>query len=261
MKNDINTIIDNIYQILVKNKKISYYFYDKWGIKINEFKKKIIDPTTHGGYVSKKISISNLDINKKTKILDIGPEMGLEIFLLSELSDDITVCDPDKDNLILLKKITDKYINIKGEKIKSKITYKPYGIGNNNLFSITEKNRYKIIYNKLKHSLPAFYNVTSTKEINNLKPIKFDLIFIHKILTTISRSSEDCYQLFKTTIFSLNDLLSKNGVISWTEPEFVLKQKNIINNLKIFNEFNYKIIKYKTKKLPERFVQLIFIKK
>jgi hypothetical protein len=260
--NNFNNIIHKIHKILINDPPLAKDYYLKWGIDLKDFENKINDPLIHGGYISKMISVNNLDCPKDIVILDIGPEMGLEVFMLAEFAKRIVVCDPDKENLDLIGMLVKKYRNNECNLISDFIEFKPYGINNNEIFAITENKRYESIVNKLGHSLPTFYRVTSTEDIDKLENDKFDLIFIHKILTTITRSAEKNQDdIFFNAVRKLIIFLQKGGICSWTEPEFVFQQKGVIENINKLDDINYSIISYQPAELAETFMQFKIIGK
>lgn len=249
--------VDKMCSILESNHDLSKRFYLKWGVESTNFRKKITDPLTHGGYISKMISLNNLKLSKTNKVLDIGPEMGLEVFMLSEFAENITVCDPDQSNLDLIKMIASHYVNDRGQSINEVAEFRALGFNNDESFSVEEKNRYESIVKKIGHSLPAFYEVTSVEPLSSLKD-KFDLVFIHKILTTITRSGKkDSFEVFKNALEDVRKLIGSRGICSWTEPEFVWEQKDIMNNISKIDGVKVRFVEYVPDGLPEKFVQLI----
>ncbi|OGD81328.1 hypothetical protein A2572_02295 [Candidatus Collierbacteria bacterium RIFOXYD1_FULL_40_9] len=258
---DFLGVVEKIYNVLSEDHVLANEFYQKWGVSLADFKRKITDPLTHGGYVSKLKSIENLEIRKETSVLDIGPEMGLEVFMLAELTDKVTVCDPDVSNLKLISDIARKYIKDGGVRKGVLINFEPLGFGNDVDSIARERTMYNDIVEKLGHSLPAFYNIASERNLNILKEEMFDLIFIHKILTTITRSkAEKPFVVFCEAIEVIKKLLKVGGVCSWTEPEFVWEQKRVLNNLTKIKGVIVEKIEYHPKELPEKFVQLFIYK-
>lgn len=256
---DFQIVVDKLCNILENSPDLSKKFYFKWGVDGKNFRRKITDPLTHGGYISKMTSLNNLNLSGVNKILDIGPEMGLEVFMLSEIASSVVVCDPDQSNLDLIREIANHYINDRGQSINKIIDFRALGFNNNESFSVEEKNRYESIVKKLGHSLPAFYDVTSVEPLSNLKD-KFDLVFIHKILTTITRSgTEDPFEVFKKAVENIKELINSQGTCSWTEPEFVFEQKDILNNISKIRSVKIKVIEYIPTGLQEKFIQLLII--
>lgn len=255
---DFSFVIDKIFNILKNDSDLAIEFKTKWGVELNDFRKKISDPLTHGGYISKISSLEKLHIKKNMTILDIGPEMGLEVYILSEFARQLTVCDPDEDNLKLINKIASKYKNEKDENISDFIEFKPLGFNNTEGVNKEEKIRYKNIISVLGHSLPTYYNVTSNRGISSLNRNSYDLIFIHKILTTITRSSsKNPFEIFKNAVDEISELLRVNGVCSWTEPEFVFLQKGILNKIGSIDNIRIKFNEYQPDELPEKYIQML----
>jgi len=255
--NDFGNVVNKMYEILLNDPILADNFYRKWGVRVSEFRQKITNPLTHGGYMSKITSINNLSIGKDTNLLDIGPEMGLEVFMFSEITDKIVVCDPDVSNLELIESIAKKYKNNSGVCVSSHMEFKPFGFGNDTDFIKKEMAMYGGIVNKLGHSLPAFYNVVSDESLSLLENKSFDLIFVHKILTTITRSQASRpFDVFYNAVVESMKLLNNGGVFSWTEPDFVWEQKEILDNFCKLKGIKVQRVEYE-KDLPEKFVQIL----
>ena len=88
---------------------LSDWYLRKWNIEAKNIANRLSAPTLHGGIYSKVKSLENLKVDKQSTALNIGPETGFEVFLLAELSNKVIICDPDEDNLELLKEIAKKY--------------------------------------------------------------------------------------------------------------------------------------------------------
>lgn len=246
-----DTVLEKMSFSISSEHHLSDLYFRKWNIE----SKNIIDCLSasglHGGIYSKVRSLANLKVNKHLTVLNIGPETGFETFLLVELFNKVLVCDPDEDNLKLLEEIAKRYQTEKGVLANKRITFLPFGINNKSTFS--EEKR---IYNSLKesglNSMPTFYNITSKKEIANLRE-KFDTVFIHKVLSTMTRSSNIRPDIvFKNAVQILRRKINKNGQISWTEPDAIWGQKDII--LKFCRGSIYK---YKLADINETYVQIV----
>jgi len=257
MNKNITKLGDKVLQkmsaVIVSDKKLTDMYFNKWNINGNDIVNQLSSVNLHGGTYSKNMSLKNIKFDFGSSILNIGPETGYEVFLLAELFANVHVCDPDEDNLALLKRISKKYYTEVGTRASDKTTFLPYGI--NNKQTITgEKRIFKSLESIGLKGLPTFYNLTSKKEVGKIIG-KFDVIFIHKILTTITRSATIPADIvFLTAIKTLKTLLKDGGQIFWTEPEAIWSQNNIDVNL-----FTKTVFKYKLRKLNESYVQIAIL--
>lgn len=247
----VEKITKKMSEAIISDNHLSKEYLKKWNIAPQDIVNQLSSAGLHGGIYSKVKSLNNLKIDENLTVLNIGPETGFEVFLLAELFGRVIVCDPDEDNLILLKKIACAYQTEAGIPASEKITFLPLGINNSDTFS--EEKR---IYNSLKqfgcNSMPTFYNVTSKKEISDLQ-IPVDLVFIHKILSTITRSASlKSEVVFSNAVQTLRTLLNKGGKISWTEPKAVWEQKKV--DLSLYEGLIYE---YELQKLEDTYIQIV----
>jgi hypothetical protein len=234
--NDIlHSVPEKIADVLIDNEKIGNDFYKRWGIPPNQYVAKIRSNELHGGFESKLKSISNLVVHPNMTIMNIGPEMGIESFMMAELADKVYVCDPDSTILKLVNDIACQYICENGEKSSKKMEFLHAGFKIDEVNS-KDREQYKSINSILNHALPTYYDVDSTKEIESLS-FKVDIVFIHKILTTLTRFSppNSDLDIVSYIIDVLADKLNSHGIISWTEPSFVW-EKYLLKNKKIYNQ-------------------------
>lgn len=254
-------ILKKIKDVLTKHPHINEAYKRKWNIELPEVIQKLSSMDFHGGAHSKVISLKNMGYDQNLSVLNIGPETGFEVFLLAEVFGKVIVCDPDEDNLSLLKEMVKYYEFI------NKPEFKFIAAGLNNKETAKRENE---IYQSLKETsfkgFPTFYKISSTKEIKDID-IKIDYIFIHKILSTISRSSyRKVSEIFNESVQNLLIKLKNGGRLSWTEPSFLYEQNGIkLNNLKswVAKKLSVKNVIIKQYYLPvnkELFVQVIIIK-
>lgn len=251
-------VLNKISSILISNKDLGDQYFHKWGIRPIDFCSKISSPLFHGGIGSKIKSIKNILHFQTDSVLNIGPETGFEAFYLSEIYPNVIICDPDEDNLLLLKTIADNYRLENGSFASSKMIFFPYGLNNTDT-SFQELRNYQTVKTYQSSGMPTFYNVTSVQEINQLSN-NIDLIFIHKILSTITRfSQKSSVDIFIECITQLSSKLSPQGVISWTEPQKIWKQNHIDFNI-LCNSFQIKIYNYKLPKINEIYTQVTMLR-
>lgn len=261
MKN--NRFLDHtpskIAAILEKNRVIAELFYKRWGILPSDFEAKIRTNELHGGFESKLLSIKNLPIHNSDTITVIGPEIGIEAFMFAELAYRVYIYDPDSTILELIKKISNHYTCYDGTLAKDKFAYFHAGFRINKV-NLKDKQQYESVQKILNHALPTYYNVDSLQEIQDVL-IESDTIFIHKILTTLTRfcsdsSSED---IATYIIRILKNRSKKNTIISWTEPDFVWKKffLNYPNTLLDTSTTKKRMIAYPLSQCTDTYVQYI----
>jgi hypothetical protein len=264
MKIYASTCIDKLQSILKNNARIEERYFAKWGINGQNLDKVLKDENFHGGVSSKEISINNLNIKSTDKVLDIGPETGLEIFLLGEITPNITVFDPDEDNMSLLQDICSEYVTERGIKLGENTSFLPYGLYNTRESSVKERSFYEFAKKSYKTSLPTYYKVTSTTQVKDSKITnRFNVVYIHKIFSTLCRSSKfKPIEILKGSLEQINPLLQNNSSVSWSEPKFVLRDREIsddaLNKAAKNVGMKLKKIYYKLPINHEEFVQLIF---
>jgi len=82
----------------------------------------------YGGYRAKRRLIESIPIKENDSVLDIGPEMGVECFLLAEVYEKVIVAEPDAKTCEFLQKIASHYVTEKGAKASEILDIKRAGI-------------------------------------------------------------------------------------------------------------------------------------
>lgn len=248
-------VISKMKKILSTNPSLAQRFFNKWSITIDNIDTQLSDYGLHGGTWSKKKSLENLNLKGSEKILNIGPEIGTEVFMLAELAantSDVHILDPDSTSLTLLKDISKLYItesNIQANKI---LKFFAYGFQMTPEKIFLEQENYKAVHTTLGRGLPTFYNLETSKSLRELDQ-KYDVIYVHKILTTLKRFTDNSFtSVFSTSVSELKILLQKKGFISWTEPS------SLISDDKVMVEgFNVERLVYRIPEINEEYSQYI----
>lgn len=255
-------MIEKLDEIVVKKLKIiiendinlANRLYKRWGVTTKDIESKLNDYGLHGGVWSKKKSIENLSMKGDEKVLNIGPEIGTETLMLAEISNNVSVTDPDKDSLSLLRDISKNYVTERNVIADKVIRFYDCGFKMDSKKIEFEKNNYNAVFNVLGRGLPTYYDLSQPKGIKRIGE-KYDVIFIHKILTTLKRFTDKSFEaVFFDCVYELSCLLNK-GVISWTEPSNLL----LDSELK-YKDISFKKLSYLLPQLNERYSQFIIHK-
>ncbi len=252
-------VIKKLSIVINSKADISNSFYNKWGIHGKDIITKLNDKGLHGGLYSKVKSIKNALKHKQhgSKVLNIGPETGVELFLLLELGLEIDVCEPDIENLRLLKLISKNYITEDGKIAYKNMNFLNVGFRMNKKKLASEQRNYLSIHQMNKTGLPTFYKISPKIEPISSLNKKYDIIFIHKVLTSLSRFCDETpTEIFIKSIKELIPKISSDGLISWTEPMQLIDSNYQFDNLVSVA----KLINYTIPDIKEKYIQILIYK-
>lgn len=88
----------------------------------------IVALSFYGGYGAKRRLIESIPVEPDDIVLDIGPEMGMECFLLTEVYKKVLVAEPEARTCEILQKIASHYTTEKGTKASEILAIKRAGI-------------------------------------------------------------------------------------------------------------------------------------
>ena len=246
-------VLRKLKDILYVNDILAERFFKKWGVTREDISFQLNDFGLHGGLWSKNKSIENLSLDGNEKVLNIGPEIGTESLMLAEIFSNVHVADPDIVSLSLLKDISKKYTIESGISAHKVIKFLNYGFWMSTEKIMLEQKNYAAVQDTLGRGLPTYYNLNNTKNVKNLDQ-KYDVIFIHKILTTLKRFTKNSYEeTFSNCVSVLKPLLQRKGYISWTEPSDLLPERKTT-----IEKTNSKKLVYKIPELNEEYAQYFF---
>lgn len=254
----MDNVLKKVANVISSNPKIANRFLKKWGIQSDQIEHKLGDQGLHGGVYSKIKSINNIkrSILQDSKILDIGPETGIEVFLLSEFGADVWVCEPDVDNLKLLKSISKKYVTSAGKVAFRQLHFKRVGFRLTKNKLASEQRNFLSVFKVIKTGLPTYYNIPEDMEKFSNISTKFDIVFVHKVLTTLSRfSTKPIEEIFTEAVKELWPSVAVKGIVSWTEPASLF---DIISRISLPGKS--KKIEYTIPNVKEKYVQFIIKK-
>jgi SAM-dependent methyltransferase len=117
-----------------KDKKVrdAYYqrfdsYYDKHSIAQSR-DEVVLGLSFYGGYRARHRLIAAVSVTADDCVLDIGPEMGMECFLLAEIYHKVIVAEPDARTVAVLRGLAEHYITEQGRKAKDILDIRPAGI-------------------------------------------------------------------------------------------------------------------------------------
>jgi len=119
---------------IVEDENTQRGYFKRFGIKHNEqtpekTREQIIGKlSNYGGYTLRRKLVECVPINSDDYVLDIGPEMGIECFLLAEAYKRVLVAEPDATSANLLKSIAEYYYTEDGRKASEILDIRQMGI-------------------------------------------------------------------------------------------------------------------------------------
>ena len=249
-------VVGKMSSVISSFPELSDKYLRKWGIPISQLERHLLDYGFHGGAWSKQMSLQHLDIKQGIKVLDIGPETGIEMCMLGELGADLGVIEPDGDNLHLLRMIATRYVTEAGSVLADHVDFYKSGFPMDTAKLQAEKRNYTAVLSLRQKGFPTYYNISEMNEIS-LLPGDIDCIFIHKIITTLSRfTGREPYKVLIENSKLVWPLLKTGGVMSWTEPAVLLSHLPSKEGL----PGNTRKISYRLPIVNEEYVQLIISK-
>lgn len=84
--------------------------------------------SNYGGYEIRRKLVEAVTVNPEDRVLDIGPEMGMECFLLAEAYNKVLVAEPDVVTADLLREIAMYYYTEDGRKASEALDIRRAGI-------------------------------------------------------------------------------------------------------------------------------------
>ena len=82
----------------------------------------------YGGYRARRRLITSVPLVADSCVLDIGPEMGMECFLLAEVYRKVIVTEPDVRTAAVLQGLAEHYVTENGRKAANILDIRPAGI-------------------------------------------------------------------------------------------------------------------------------------
>jgi hypothetical protein len=113
--------------------------------------------TFYGGYRTRRRLLETVPVVRNDTILDIGPEMGMECFMLAEVYGKVLVAEPDGRTAEVLEELAKHYITEDGRKAADVIEIKRAGIIPHGTVSLTNCEGVP--------TGPVFYNASGAKDI------------------------------------------------------------------------------------------------
>jgi hypothetical protein len=178
----INKALEDIYSQLVD--KLSYY----------------------GGYEIRRKLTKCVEVQPSDCVLDIGPEMGMETFLLAEVYSKVLVAEPDAVTPYLLKGIAEHYHTEDGRRASDVMDIQRAGI-------IPPNSTWSRAKQHAKPSGIVDFDATGAPDIKEVFGLAFaDRIVCHHIGTLMPVKPQ-----LMVLLNALSSYCTKNGVITYCE--------------------------------------------
>lgn len=119
---------------IVRDMEIAEAYFERFGVFYKsrapeQIVGQIIDKlSNYGGYRIRRSLVKSVQIRQDDCVLDIGPEMGMECFLLAEVYNRVLVAEPDVYTADLLKEVAKYYITENGRRASEVIVIQRAGI-------------------------------------------------------------------------------------------------------------------------------------
>ena len=119
---------------IIENENTQRSYFERFGITHNKqapektWEQIIGKLSYYGGYTLRRSLVECVPINEDDCVLDIGPEMGMECFLLAEVYKRVIVAEPDATSASLLKSIAKYYYTEDGRKASDILDVRQIGI-------------------------------------------------------------------------------------------------------------------------------------
>ena len=161
----------------------------------------------YGGYEVRRKLIEAIPIRPDECVLDIGPQMGMECFLLAEVYNGVLVAEPDATTAGLLKNIAEYYQTEDGKKASDVLDIRRAGIipvGSTDLAVLSDEGP---IGPGLEYDARGAANIEDTFGRNFA-----DRIFCHQICTLMPAKPR-----LLVLLNALSSFCNEGGVITWGE--------------------------------------------
>lgn len=125
---------DKFLSAIAENWELATAYFERFGVAYNkktleEIWYQLVEKlSNYGGYEVRRRLIECVEIRPEDCILDIGPEMGMECFLLAEVYHKVLVAEPDATTPHLLKGIAEYYYTDDGRKASQVLDIRRTGI-------------------------------------------------------------------------------------------------------------------------------------
>jgi hypothetical protein len=161
--------------------------------------------TFYGGYRTRRRLLETVPVVRNDTILDIGPEMGMECFMLAEVYGKVLVAEPDGRTAEVLEELAKHYITEDGRKAADVIEIKRAGIIPHGTVSLTNCEGVP--------TGPVFYNASGAKDIVEVFGKNFaGRIYLNHLAVMVPQAPK-----LKVLLEALVSYCRPCGVITWCD--------------------------------------------
>jgi len=162
--------------------------------------------SAYGGYALRRKLIESVPINPNDCVLDIGPDTGVESFLLAEVYNRVLVAEPDATIPGLLREIAKYYRTEDGRKASEVLDIQRAGIIPPGL-TLPERDP------NWKPEPPVEYDIRGAPDVSNIFGLHFaDRVFCYNIGTFIPAEPQ-----LLILLKALSSYCGQRGVITWCD--------------------------------------------
>ena len=160
----------------------------------------------YGGYRIRRRLIGSVPIEPHDQVLDIGPEMGMECFLLAEVYNRVAVAEPDTETHNLLRGIAGHYITEDGRKASDVLDIQRAGI-------IPPDSNWSGTNEQGKPSMVVAFDAKGAPDIGATFGLHFfDRIVCHHLLWTMPAKPK-----LLVLLRALSSYCNGTGTITWSD--------------------------------------------
>ena len=208
---------------------IEQNFIKKWGLERLSDVYDILNNNVQGGYDSHKHTM--LSTFTGDSVLNVGPGMGVCVFLLSELFDSVLVAEPDKENCLQLSSIARHYKTHSYKNANNIVKIFHAGIAiTDEAVNYWNTKQALMKKRKLKGSILNF-SIQGAGQLKDILEEKVSRVYLHKVLSSLSISTG-----FETIISECRLFLKEEGEITWSEPQYIFDDILQLNGKQSLNQ-------------------------
>jgi len=192
--------------------------------------------SNYGGYEVRRRLIECVEIRPGDFVLDIGPETGMECFLLAEVYHKVLVAEPDATTLYLLKGIAEYYYTDDGRKASEVLDIQRTGIiPPDSTWSRTNE-----------HSKPSSLVTFDARGVPNISEI-FGLNFADRIVCHHIGALMPAKPQLVVLLSALSSYCNRRGIITYCEEASELE--GMVREYAEYKDYSipkYKYYKYRS---------------
>jgi len=196
---------------IVEDKEVWKAFFKRFSIDYSKEKtpeeicQQLIDKlSSYGGYETRRRLVQAVPPKANHFVLDIGPEMGMESFLLAEVYDRVIVAEPDAVTADLLKKVAEYYHTEDGRKASAVLDVHRAGI-------FPANSRFIKNFEGEKPTSLTEFDATGAPDIGDSLGLGFaDRVYCHHIVWVMPAKPK-----LSVMITALSSYCREGGVITW----------------------------------------------